>query len=83
MTRLVQGLERDGLVARDDDPGDRRVVHLRATAAGRRVLEAGRRRRIAALVHQLAALPATERELLDRAAAVLERIARAPADPDD
>ena len=36
MTRLVVGLERDGLVRRDDDPHDGRVVWLQATAKGTR-----------------------------------------------
>ena len=83
MTRLVQGLERDGLVTRDGDPTDGRVVRLRATAAGRRVLEAGRRRRIEALERRLADLSEEDITLLGRAAELLESIARAPADQDN
>src|SRR5690242_19982271 len=48
MTRVVGALEADGLVRRESDPADRRLVRLRATAAGARVLERGRARRIAA-----------------------------------
>ncbi len=71
MTRLVQGLEEAGLVARSADPADGRVVRLRATSEGRRVLEAARQRRLALLAPLFAALPAAQREELGRAADVL------------
>ena len=35
MTRLVAGLERDGLVTRTVDPNDRRTLHVAATDRGR------------------------------------------------
>ncbi|HEY6948780.1 MAG TPA: MarR family transcriptional regulator, partial [Gemmatimonadales bacterium] len=41
MTRLVNGLEADGLVTRQADPGDARVTRIQATARGRALLEAG------------------------------------------
>jgi DNA-binding MarR family transcriptional regulator len=75
MTRLVVGMERDGLVRRESDPADRRVVWLEATARGRRILHAGRERRVAALARDLAALDDHERETLAAAVAILERIA--------
>ena len=74
ITRLVQALERDGLVERLPDPADRRITRVRATPAGRRVLHAGRRRRVRRLAAAVAALPAADRRLLHRAAAVLERL---------
>src|SRR5881628_3464551 len=37
MSRLVDGLERDGLVARGSDPDDARGVLVRPTPKGRRV----------------------------------------------
>lgn len=77
MSRLVAALEADGLVAREPDPQDGRGVLVRATAAGRRLLEAGRSRRTAALVRQLAALSPEELAILGEAAAILERLARA------
>src|SRR5450759_5281443 len=49
MTRLIVGMERDGLVRREDDPADGRLVWLHATAKGTRLLREGRRRRVAAL----------------------------------
>src|SRR5436190_14362435 len=42
MTRLVAAMETAGLVRRESDETDRRVVRMSATAKGRRILEAGR-----------------------------------------
>jgi DNA-binding MarR family transcriptional regulator len=81
MTRLVVGMERDGLVRRDGDPYDGRVVWLEATAKGRRILHAGRERRVAALAADLAALDARERDTLASAVDILERVLRRPAEP--
>jgi DNA-binding MarR family transcriptional regulator len=39
VTRKVQQLEREGLVARRSDPEDRRASRLRITPAGRRIVE--------------------------------------------
>lgn len=75
MTRLVTGLERDELVERRADPADGRVQLVAATELGRQILEEGRRRRVRALARDLAALPAEERALVERAAAILERLA--------
>jgi DNA-binding MarR family transcriptional regulator len=74
MTRLIVGLERDGLVRRQDDPGDGRVVWLEATARGTRILHEGRRRRVEALAADLAGLDPAERDTLGRAADILERV---------
>src|SRR6266849_9041139 len=41
-TRLIIGMERDGLVRREDDPNDGRVVWLHPTAKGTRLLHEGR-----------------------------------------
>src|SRR4051812_29310593 len=79
MTRLVDGLVRDGLVRRDADPADGRVVRLQATAKGTRILHEGRRRRVAALAEDLAALDAADLETLAAAADILERVVARPA----
>lgn len=80
MTRLVVGMERDGLLKRQGDADDGRVVWLQATAKGTRILREGRRRRVAALTADLRTLPAAEIELLSRAAELMERLTRrAPA----
>jgi len=73
-TRLIIGMERDGLVRRQPDPHDRRVVWLHPTPKGTRTLHEGRRRRVAALAEDLAALSAPERETLAAAADILERV---------
>src|SRR5262245_4172330 len=72
MTRLVAGLERDGLVNRTRDPDDLRSIRLEATAEGRRILVAGRERRIAALRELLVSTTPKERKALDRAAGIIE-----------
>jgi DNA-binding MarR family transcriptional regulator len=72
MTRLVAALVADGLVERLEDPGDRRVVRLQASATGRATLLAGRDRRVATLGAMLAPLTPKERRRLDQAAAIIE-----------
>jgi DNA-binding MarR family transcriptional regulator len=80
VTRLIVGMERDGLVRRAPDQRDRRVVWLHATARGTRLLHEGRERRVAALAEDLAALTAAERATLAAAADILERmLATSPA----
>jgi DNA-binding MarR family transcriptional regulator len=74
MTRLVRALERDNLVRREKDPADARVVRLRATAKGERLLGAGRARRVQRLAGPLAELTVAERETLSAAADVLARV---------
>jgi DNA-binding MarR family transcriptional regulator len=78
MSRLVTTLERDGLVTRAPDPDDGRQILLRATPAGRRLLEAGRARRTATLARRLVELPPADLAALARAAALIERLARPP-----
>lgn len=69
MTQLVQRLERQGLVERDRDPGDKRVVWVAITDAGRRLLSDRRASRAEELATLLAALPPEDEAAL--AAAVL------------
>lgn len=74
ITRLVAGLERAGLVRRFNDRNDGRVQLVEATAAGRRLLEKGRARRVERLMTGIAQLTVEEQQLLGRAAALLERL---------
>jgi DNA-binding MarR family transcriptional regulator len=76
ITKLVTEMERDGLVERVRSREDRRVLTVRATAEGRRLLEAGRRRRVIRLAAALEALPPAQRKLLARAAELIDRLAR-------
>jgi DNA-binding MarR family transcriptional regulator len=68
MSRLVAGLERDGLATRTPDPEDGRATRVHATVRGRSVLRQGRARRVATLARRLEQLPEADRALLARAA---------------
>jgi DNA-binding MarR family transcriptional regulator len=74
MTRLVAAMVADGLVDRLDDPADRRVVRVQASATGRTLLLAGRDRRVATLAAMIKPLTPKERRRLDAAASLLESI---------
>ena len=76
MTRVVGALEEAGLVRKEQSPDDRRSVRISATAAGRRLMQAARRRRIQALAARLEGLSADELETLAHAAALMEDAAR-------
>jgi DNA-binding MarR family transcriptional regulator len=76
MTRLVDGLERDGLVKREPDPEDRRGVVVRATTRGVRTLTRGRARRVEVLAQHLRQLPSKDLATLATAADLFERVAR-------
>jgi DNA-binding MarR family transcriptional regulator len=76
MTRLVDGLVRDGLAVREADPDDARAVRVRATPTGARTLKRGRARRVETLERSLAALPPAELAALGDGVEVLERILR-------
>jgi DNA-binding MarR family transcriptional regulator len=75
MTRIVQGLERSGLVIRWADPVDRRAVRIEATAKGRKLLQRAREARLASLATGINGLSAREVAELTRAAEVMERLA--------
>jgi DNA-binding MarR family transcriptional regulator len=79
MTRVVQNLERDGLVVREPDEHDRRVGRVRATERGERILWEGRRRRVADLAGRLGTLAPEDRAALERAVVVLGRLLAAGA----
>lgn len=75
MTRLVTGLEKDRLVRRATDRHDRRVTHVHATSKGRKVMVAGRARRVADLAARLGRATKGELRELEHAASVIERLA--------
>ncbi len=74
MSKIVSGLEQRGLVRRRPDPDDARASILEATARGTRLLQKGRRRRVARLAKSLQGLGSEDIELLGRAAAIIERV---------
>ncbi len=75
MTRLVMGMEVEGLLVRSSDPEDGRVVWIRATRKGTRILREGRERRVAALARELERLSVADLSLLARAAELMDRVA--------
>jgi len=76
MTRIVAGLEAQGLVARRPAADDARAVRLEATQRGTRVMHEGRRRRVERLTRSLETLSAGDLQTLARAAQLMERVAR-------
>lgn len=76
MSRIVEGLVKDGLATREADPSNRRRVRIAATGEGKRRLEAGRERRVRALAERLRRLADSERRALARGVEVLERAVR-------
>ncbi len=81
MTRLVDGLEREGLVTREPNPADARSVLLRATDTGRLVLSRGRAARIEDLAARLTALAPEELTSLREASALIERVTGGTGEP--
>jgi DNA-binding MarR family transcriptional regulator len=79
MTRIVAALVDAGLVERRADPSDGRVVWIRVTGAGRRLLERSRGRKEAYLARALRDLEPDELQTLERAAGILERLTDGPA----
>jgi DNA-binding MarR family transcriptional regulator len=75
MTRLVRALEARGLVTRQPDERDGRVVRLRATAKGRTLMAEGRARRVRALARELAGLDPRELDALHEGAVAIEHVA--------
>lgn len=74
MTRIVTGLEKDGLVKRKDDPSDGRLTHIEATAKGRKILLAGRARRVETLASAVKRLDHTELAELRRGVQLLNDV---------
>lgn len=64
MTTVIDNLERDGLVRRERDANDRRVIHVHLTEAGSSKLEAIFPAHVAALVEEFSILSAKEQETL-------------------
>ncbi|HEU4746089.1 MAG TPA: MarR family transcriptional regulator [Anaerolineales bacterium] len=64
MTLVIDNLERDGLVRRERDANDRRVIHVHLTKAGKAKVEAVLPGHVAALVDEFKVLSAREQEML-------------------
>ncbi len=77
MTRTVNCLEEGGYVVRRPHETDRRQVVVALSKNGEETLAADRRRRDAWLVQRLRELTPEERQVLRRAAPLIERLAHA------
>jgi DNA-binding MarR family transcriptional regulator len=75
MTRLVDGLQREGLVTREPNPEDARSVLVRATPTGKLALSRGRARRVQDLAAGLTVLSPEELAVMAAAADLMERVA--------
>lgn len=76
MTRTVSALEERGYVLRRAHETDGRVVLVSLTDQGRATVLADRDRRDAWLARRLDALPAGDRDVLRRAAVLMQRLAQ-------
>lgn len=74
MSQLVASLEQQGLVTRR--PLDRRSMEISATDKGRKLMEAGRKRRLARIVKSLEKLPPAKLALLEEAARIMAEVAK-------
>ena len=76
ITRLVDGLAREGLAERIRSDDDRRVVLVRATRAGKKRLEEGRARRVRAMAETLEPLDPKEQAGLETTFKILAGLLR-------
>ena len=77
MTKIVAKLEERGLVQRTPHPTDKRQVILAMTESGRAVFARLDRARNEWLARRLAELTAEERDTLQQAAEILQKVVRA------
>lgn len=82
-TRMCDRLVRKGLVARAEDPSDRRQVRLQCTAAGRRLIDEVSERRRAEIAALVQALPVAARpEVLHALSKLADAAGEVPAEQD-
>jgi DNA-binding MarR family transcriptional regulator len=74
MSRLVSGLEHDGLARRRGDVRDGRLVLVFPTGKGRKILEKAREKRLSTLARRLGNLSPEELTLVQEAVGSLRRI---------
>jgi DNA-binding MarR family transcriptional regulator len=74
MTRIVDALAEQRLVAKKRNAEDGRSTLIQATAAGKKLLMQGRERRVRALAAQIAALRPDDLAALGKAAEILRRV---------
>jgi len=78
ISRILNGLENDGLARRKHSTSDRRRVVVHATAKGRSVIESARRMRIERISEQLVGLTHADLDVVEAAAKVLASLDEEP-----
>ncbi len=77
-TRMLAGLERDGVICRHADAADRRIALIELTAEGRALAQEKRAQLMAVRAQIFASIPEPQRaqaaELLDRLAVAVEQL---------
>jgi DNA-binding MarR family transcriptional regulator len=81
LSRVVAGLERDGLVERRADPADRRSAFVEATPRGRTAISELLAGRATLLAGRIGALSPADRATLLAGVAVLEQLVDSPTEP--
>jgi DNA-binding MarR family transcriptional regulator len=76
MSRIVSGLLRSKLVHRKTDKQDRRAVVIEPTRKGVRIMQQGRKRRVAALAAAVQGLSREEIARLDETVQLIEALSR-------
>ena len=79
MTGVIHRLARAGLIERDAEPADGRVVLVTVTPHGRALLADRQAARVGALVDQLSRLPASEQDALGAALDALNALGTTPS----
>ena len=74
MSRVVDGLVRQGMAERVTVPGDRRALRISATLKGKRLLLAGKQRRVQALAKKLERLTQGDLSTLEKAFQILSQV---------
>lgn len=74
ISRIVSALEKLGLTERKRRSDDARSVTVRATPKGRKLVEAGRRRRLELIARELSSLSARELSTLGRISDILKKL---------
>jgi DNA-binding MarR family transcriptional regulator len=74
-TRIVNALTEQGFVTRTTHPNDGRQIQVGITQAGKAVLEEAREQRTAWLAQRVAGLSDEDREVLSRAAHIMQEMA--------
>lgn len=74
MSRIVEALEKEGLVRRVIVARDRRRIRLEPTPKGKRILHEARQERVTALAERLQGLAQSDVELLENAARLLSKV---------